>query len=201
MTRYSQNDEQDVILRFFNGKRDGILLDIGAFDGSTFSNSRALIDSFDWKAIMVEPSPWPFGAMTQLYWNNPRVVLVNAVVVPQTQAKVIPFYVTPDAVSCADRNVTSVWGGMKNFREVFVAPIGIRNLPDEEYDFVTIDVEDNTMGLVNEFIESTRILHGAKLVCLEHTAGGISCRSEMITAMSRIGKRVIYTTGENFIFA
>jgi hypothetical protein len=66
---------------------------------------------------------------------------------------------------------------------------------------VTIDVEDNTMGLVNEMIDTTKFLHHAKLVCLEHTAGGVSCGPQMITAMSRIGKRVIHTTGENYIFA
>jgi hypothetical protein len=201
MTRYSQNDEQDVILKFFDGKRDGTLLDLGAFDGSTFSNSRALIESFDWKAIMIEPSPWPFGAMTQLYWNNPRVGLINAVVVPKITKKVIPFWVTPDAVSCADKSVTHIWGGENNFRQVWMAPIDVWSLPQHEYDFVTIDVEDNTMGLVNEMIDTTKFLHHAKLVCLEHTAGGVSCGPQMITAMSRIGKRVIHTTGENYIFA
>jgi hypothetical protein len=35
--RYSQNDEQDVILEYFNGSI-GRFLDIGAFDGITLSS-------------------------------------------------------------------------------------------------------------------------------------------------------------------
>lgn len=55
MTRYSQNDEQDVILRFFNGRK-GTFLDIGAFDGVTFSNTRALLE-LGWSGTMIEPDP------------------------------------------------------------------------------------------------------------------------------------------------
>ena len=43
MIDYTQQLEQDVILNYFENKEHGILLDIGANDGETFSNSRALI--------------------------------------------------------------------------------------------------------------------------------------------------------------
>lgn len=53
---YSQNDEQEAILRYF-GPFTGSLLDIGAFDGLTFSNSRALLE-LGWVGVLVEPDPW-----------------------------------------------------------------------------------------------------------------------------------------------
>ena len=43
MIDYTQQLEQDVILNYFENKEHGTLLDIGANDGETFSNSRALI--------------------------------------------------------------------------------------------------------------------------------------------------------------
>lgn len=55
MNVYSQNDEQQVTLEFFKG-RTGRFLDIGAFDGVTFSNTRALLES-GWAGVFVEPSP------------------------------------------------------------------------------------------------------------------------------------------------
>lgn len=55
MTRYSQNDEQDFILKFFDGFT-GNLLEIGAFDGITFSNTRALLER-GWHGILIEPDP------------------------------------------------------------------------------------------------------------------------------------------------
>lgn len=55
MTRYSQNDEEDVIVEFFKG-RTGRFLDVGAFDGVTMSNTRALAE-LGWSGLMVEPNP------------------------------------------------------------------------------------------------------------------------------------------------
>ena len=40
--RYSQNNEQDIILQYF-GNRKGFFLDIGANDGITLSNTYALL--------------------------------------------------------------------------------------------------------------------------------------------------------------
>jgi hypothetical protein len=41
--KYSQNNEQEIILNFFNG-RIGRYLDIGAFDGVSMSNTLALVE-------------------------------------------------------------------------------------------------------------------------------------------------------------
>ena len=56
MKCYSQNDEQDVILEFFQG-RTGKFLDIGAYNGVDLSNTRALVE-LGWSGIMVEPNPY-----------------------------------------------------------------------------------------------------------------------------------------------
>lgn len=58
MTNYSQNDEQDFILRYFGGSK-GRLLEVGAFDGIQFSNTRALLES-GWSGVLIEPDPINF---------------------------------------------------------------------------------------------------------------------------------------------
>ena len=55
---YSQNGEQLIIEKYF-GDFKGILLDIGANDGETLSNSRSLIKK-GWQAVLVEPSESAF---------------------------------------------------------------------------------------------------------------------------------------------
>lgn len=65
MKDYSQNNEQKIILDYFGDFR-GAVLDIGANDGVTLSNSRALV-ALGWRAVLVEPSP---AAFVQLHWNN-----------------------------------------------------------------------------------------------------------------------------------
>lgn len=204
MTRYSQNDEQDIILAHFGDKADGHLLDIGAFDGTSFSNSRALIDR-GWHGCMIEPSPWPFATMTKLYWSNPRVCLINACVVPERQEpQLLRFLATEDAISCQEEKTAALWGREK-FRHIFVSPMTVSAIPPApdgaKYDFVTIDIEDGTMPLVKELINRTRFLHDASLIVLEHTAGGITCRDEMKAVMAILGKTIIHTTPENYIFA
>jgi hypothetical protein len=56
--KYSQNNEQEIILNFFNG-RIGRYLDIGAFDGVAASNTLALAE-LGWQGTVIEPSPWVF---------------------------------------------------------------------------------------------------------------------------------------------
>lgn len=58
MKDYSQNREQAVILRNLAGI-NGTLLDIGANDGITFSNTRALVE-LGWSGVLVEPSRTAF---------------------------------------------------------------------------------------------------------------------------------------------
>lgn len=67
MRRYSQNNEQEVVLRGF-GRAKGTFLDIGANDGETLSNSRALALR-GWSGVCVEPSPSAFQRLHGLYRN------------------------------------------------------------------------------------------------------------------------------------
>mgnify|MGYP000961084393 CR=1 FL=1 len=55
---YSQNNEEEVILKYL-GDSTGTFLDIGAFDGITFSNTYELVKR-GWKGVMVEASPRTF---------------------------------------------------------------------------------------------------------------------------------------------
>lgn len=63
MKDYSQRGEQPVILDYFKGFA-GTLLDIGANDGITFSNSRALLE-LGWYGVLVEPSEKTFEQLTK----------------------------------------------------------------------------------------------------------------------------------------
>lgn len=62
MNKYSQNNEQDIVLHYFGDYR-GTLLDIGANDGRTLSNSLSLIEK-GWEGLLVEASPKAFHRLT-----------------------------------------------------------------------------------------------------------------------------------------
>jgi FkbM family methyltransferase len=52
---YSQIGQDKKVVEFYNQKRDGYFVEIGAFDGKTFSNTYALERQYGWKGICVEP--------------------------------------------------------------------------------------------------------------------------------------------------
>jgi FkbM family methyltransferase len=54
MISYAQNGEDLFLINYFKGQT-GIILDLGANDGTTFSNSKLLIEN-GWKAHLIEPS-------------------------------------------------------------------------------------------------------------------------------------------------
>ena len=55
MNKYSQNNEQEFILNYFNGYK-GTFLDLGAYDGIELSNTRALME-LGWLGMCFEPNP------------------------------------------------------------------------------------------------------------------------------------------------
>ncbi len=51
---------------YFNGKKEGTFVDIGANDGKTFSNSYALEKNYNWKGLCVEPLPEEFEQLKKI---------------------------------------------------------------------------------------------------------------------------------------
>jgi FkbM family methyltransferase len=62
---HSQNNEEELILRHF-GNRIGCVLDVGANDGTTLSNSYAAIER-GWSAVLVEPAPSAWSRLIALH--------------------------------------------------------------------------------------------------------------------------------------
>lgn len=57
---YSQFGQDAFVVDWFRQKRGGVFLDIGANDGSTFSNTLHLEQALGWTGIAVEPHPDAF---------------------------------------------------------------------------------------------------------------------------------------------
>lgn len=62
-SQYAQ--DQFVHETFFPGKQDGVFVDIGAYDGVTFSNSYFFEKDLGWKGICIEPNPAAFEKLIQ----------------------------------------------------------------------------------------------------------------------------------------
>jgi FkbM family methyltransferase len=63
---YSQLGQDLEVLKLFNNKKNGYFLDIGAFDGKSYSNSFLLEKSYGWQGICVEPLPDEYAKLIQI---------------------------------------------------------------------------------------------------------------------------------------
>ena len=60
MQFFSQDGQDEFLVRAFKNKRNGFFLDIGAFDGKYYSNTYLLEKEFGWRGICIEPNPLVF---------------------------------------------------------------------------------------------------------------------------------------------
>ena len=143
-TMYSQNDEEKYILEAV-GDAPGVFLDIGAWDGKTFSNTAALVDR-GWSGVLVEPSPSSFNTLLARYGSNPKLQLVHAAV--GADSGLVKWWDSGgDGVSTSSPAHYATWRETATyFPPYYLAQICLFNLwdtfPDvREADVISIDTE------------------------------------------------------------
>lgn len=191
---YSQNDEEGVILKYFDGKPTGRLLDVGAYDGKTFSNSAALIDK-GWEGVLVEPASGPFQALLDRYSENPRLSLLNAALAGVWG--MTPFWSSRDAVSTTVPGHAEKWASRAAYAQCIIPTVPVKAFISRfgnGFDFINVDVESANFDL-------TALLYEAncrpRLWCIEHD-GKIE---ELMLLLAPFGYKPIHQTGENLLLA
>lgn len=64
---HSELEEELVAIDYFDCKKNGFVLDIGAADGITASNSFRLINEYDWHGLLIEPCKRHISNLKILY--------------------------------------------------------------------------------------------------------------------------------------
>lgn len=57
----SQLGQDKIVDEYFHGKRNGVFVDVGAYDGVTFSNTLMLGREGGWTGVCIEPLPDNFA--------------------------------------------------------------------------------------------------------------------------------------------
>jgi FkbM family methyltransferase len=204
---YSQNNEQQIILDYF-GDFKGSLLDLGANDGITFSNSRALIER-GWFADLVEPSPKIFTKLHRLYEGNKRVACFACAIGEENGAMILheSAHHLPDKsdyalLSSLKESETERWKQKGvGYEEIGVTVMNFQGFLDfasrvNHYDFISIDCEGMDLIILKQIN-----LDCTKLICLEWNLNEV-VKSEMISYCAIFGlNKILYTSGENIILA
>lgn len=179
MKDYSQHSEQQVILDYF-GKFVGTLLDIGANDGLTFSNSRALLEK-GWYGVLVEPSEKAFK-MLEKNCGHFHAQLHNVAVGEHIGEA--PFYESGPLVTENDHSLVSSMKEIETerwkkkskesdpiveFTQTTVPVIDfdtlIKNSTCTSFEFITIDVEGMEVEILRQIDFKAC---GCRLICIEY---------------------------------
>lgn len=171
MTDTSQYGEGKWIVDHFAG-RIGRFLDVGAFDGKTFSNTFALAE-LGWSGVCVEPSPPAFCALMRTHAGNDRVSLMNAAIGGIYQWPVRFMSNTPDCNAADALSTFSAYHRAKfsehPFREIFIPIIGWDSLYasvasrfDPVFQFINIDTEGSNAEVLGS------MPFRPELVCVEY---------------------------------
>lgn len=195
---YSQNAEEQHILEAL-GEVPGTFLDVGAYDGVTFSNTRALFER-GWKGVLVEPDPHAYAKLCANYAGREGAILLNAALVPDDVADPEPltFWTSNgDMVSTSNPAHRALWAAAGvPFSEVRVAAIGVLELPPvRRFDFVNLDVEGRNWELLQALpLAEWR----TRVICVEYE----NKPDEMLSLCAAAGLgRLVYRSAENLVIA
>ncbi len=208
---YSQNNEEEVVAGYFAG-RTGRVLDIGANDGVTFSNSRALLLA-GWSGVLLEPSPAANAKLFNLYAEMDSVICCSCGIAEQIGTRTLHqsgVYNNEGDISgllsCIDPAEKARWGEQVSFTEVdaFFLTFGefqskiATDHGIQTFEFITIDAEGYDWIILQQ-IDLNQV--GCQCLCIEHNS-----KPDLIAAFEgycrdRYGMREISRNLENIIFA
>jgi len=61
----SQHKQDEFIINYFKGKKNGIFIDVGAHDGITLSNTYVLEKYYGWSGICIEPIDYEYEKLVE----------------------------------------------------------------------------------------------------------------------------------------
>lgn len=205
MRDYSQAGEQRLVLAWARGRPPGgRFLDVGAYDGVTFSNTRALRE-FGWSGVLVEPSPRPFFELALLYRDDPKATLVQAAIAP---ADIDDERLRPFAIALVDRETTALWADTLSsldvdyvrrrtptHAEVLVPVVSAGELiaaVGRDFDVVSVDAEGCSVDVLLRLLV---VLGdpGPGLIVVEPDGE--------LDVLAELGYRLVAQTGNNAIYS
>ncbi len=197
---YSQNKEEEVILNYF-GSSTGVFIDIGANDGITFSNTRALAER-NWQGVLVEPSPKAFFKLKELYAGHKGFYLYPYAISGHNGKAMLqesgPLCSANDVglVSTFHSHEVDRFASAVKYEPVEVETFRwktfLNRLKFKEFDMISIDVEGDELSIL-PYMD----LSSTKLICLEWN-GKPELKTEYEKYLS--GFKLIYTSAENLVY-
>ena len=199
MKKYSQYQEESFLVDYFNDAKTGFLVDIGAADGISNSNSRKLIEN-GWSGLLIEPNKKNYIKLQKLYEKNNLIILEN-LGCSNTTEDLVDFYIdkNDEYEQLSTFSYSQAEGCKKIFNCNFVKDkIKLQKTSEllskhniKEIDFLSIDTEsfDTNVILGINFNECN-----INLICVEHIT------DEMTEELKKHNYNLCHKTDGNYFF-
>jgi len=187
---YSQNKEEEVLANATYFIKEGYVLDIGANDGQTLSNSRALIER-GWHGCMIEPDYEAFSKLAALYRDNKNIRLVQAAV--DTEGGMAQLHKSSEMglVSSLLETVNKE-KFIHDYWVPKITPSQVIDILPKGPDVITIDIEGRSFDVLTKFPFGSWIV---RAICVEHDNRAV----EVAAWGNSIGYRTVELNAENII--
>lgn len=208
---FSQNNEEQIVKEHFFGKNSDslTLLDIGANDGQTFSNSLGLIRQ-GWTAHLLEPSVKAYTLLSDLHKDNPRVFTYGFGISDVSGTKA--FWESGSyenkgediaLMSCIDPKEKERWKDKVEFQQTqahfytfldFMMNPNVQ--PGQIFDFITIDAEGSDWDILSQInLDAVQ----CRCLCVEYNSLPLM-RNLFTDYAAKFGMRLREQNAENLIF-
>lgn len=203
---YTQNNEEALILSHFANRNASELtvLDIGANDGKTFSNSLKVIE-LGWNGILIEPSPKAFALLTNLHGFKQNVMCYPIAITNQNG-----MFQLQESSSLLNQGDTSLVSSLKQEETVKWAnnnvrfnPVNVMGMdfksfletsPQKKFNLISIDVEGYDYDVLSQ-IDLGSV--GCEMLIVEFNGKD---ESLFTNYANKFGMKLISKNPENLIF-
>lgn len=163
ISNYSQIKQDLKVLSFYDNKRNGFFIEIGANDGINLSNTYLLEKDFDWNGICVEALPDKFNDLI----NNRKSININKAVYDKT-GEILQFS-SDDLLSGITDKIDKHMDS-KRKQQISVETITLNDILDENnaptfIDYISIDTEGSEFEIIKS-VDLNKYTFG--LIHLEH---------------------------------
>ncbi len=169
----SQHGEDAIIKEFFGDPSNGMyqvgtFLDIGAHDGVSNSNTRALVEA-GWGGTCVEAAANAVDALLHNCRGHANIKVVHAAMAATTG--LVPFWHCHDQVSTLSAAHHQLWGERVGVPYDLMHTCGVTwamllDVLPGPYEFIDIDTEGTSAELAMQLREIDLV--GTRMICIEH---------------------------------
>lgn len=190
----SNNDEDSFVMSYYDNKiinRKRLVVDIGAADGLTGSNSRRLIIEKKWSAVLVEPFLPFYNYLIKLYDGNEDVRIYNNAMDVEEKETTI-FYRSNEA----GVGLTSLICNWENKQQIVTK--NFNNLiENREIDFLSLDTEGKDFEILQTINYD---LYKIEIICTEKSVDNHDYNNKIFNFLNSKNYKHVKTTNHNLIF-